>query len=132
MAHRYVATFRVVFNADTDVEAGVIGGHLQEVIADEFTDDDGEAETVDMTQLISFGESLTAQEAANTLRKARNVLLRTKMKDCYDVASSLDQMAHALEHRDQIEMGGEAPVTYDFSHFVDVAHEIWAGRFPVD
>lgn len=129
---RYVATFRVVFNAESDLDARIVGEHLHEVLADEFADEDGEAETVDMTQLISFGEELTAQEAANTLRKARNVLLRTKLKDAYDTASAVDQIAHQLEHRDQIEMGGQVPPTYDFSHFVDVAHDIWAGKYPVD
>lgn len=132
MPTRYVATFRVIFNADGETNARIISEHLQEVIADEFVDEEGESESVDMTQLISFGEPLTAQEAANTLRKARNVLLRTKMKDAYDTASVIDQMAHVLEHRDQDEMGGQSPLTYDFSHFVDIAHQVWLGQMPTD
>ena len=130
MPEKYVATFRVVFEAEGEIQSRVIGEHLTEALAN-VLDEDEDGDTVDMTQLIAFGPPLTATEAANSLRKARNVLLRTKMKDAYDVASVLDQMAHVLEHRDE-EMAGNVPVSYDFGHFVDIAGRVWAGEMPID
>lgn len=128
MAEKYLASYRVVFNAEDGLQAKIIADHLQDLVADELDEDD---EAIDLTQLIPLGEPRTNLEAANTLRAARNVLLRTKKQDAYDMARMLDQMAHVIAERSE-EMSGMVHPTYDFGKFTDIAAKIWAGEFPIE
>lgn len=130
MSDQYVGTYRVILSQDDDVSAALVADFLLNQLR-EFTNTE-EGESAELTQLIKFGEGQpTAQEMCDTLAKARNFLIKTKMKDCWAVAQVLDQFIYAFRTRME-EQQVMNPPGYDYDHFVRIAQEVMMGKMAVD
>ena len=119
MADQYVATLRAFFKADDEVEAIFIADQIKVNGEKDLEEEEGDELTV--TQVTRIGVGYTPEEICNVVKHCRNVLIRTRVKRCFETARELDQLAWALEHGDT-EMFGMAG--YDYAKFMDVAEEI--------
>lgn len=121
-ADKYVATFRAVYVADDEVEAALIADTVAENGKRDLEEDEGD--TLDVTQVIQISDyrHVTPQETLLTLKKARNTLLRTRFKDCYDFAQTLDKVVHYLSYN----LAPNEPFAppYDFGQFLEIAHQV--------
>ena len=115
----YVATLRAFFRADDEVEAILIADKIAENGSLDLEEDDGD--TLGVTQVCKTGVGLTPQEVVEHLRITRNVLIRTRVKRCFEMAREIDQLAWALEHGDEQTW---SLAGYDYSKFLDVAEAI--------
>lgn len=89
--------------------------------------DSGEA--VEIVQTIPIEEDPTPSASITQLRRARNILIRTRTKDGFEVARQLDMMAHALQQRLSPD---DAHTNYDWSTFMAVTSEVLKGENPLD
>lgn len=122
-----IATYRLIFYPEDEVQGAMIAEQIRQDIEARLDEED----TVDMTQVLSADVSgLSPIETVDIIRKARNALIRTKLKDCWDQARELDKLAYILLHRNE---GMPDPLSgYDWSRFIDITHEVLAGKSPVD
>lgn len=88
-----------------------------------------EGEAVDVVQTIPQEELPHPSAQLAQLRRARNILLRTRTKENYDLARLLDQAIHSLAHRLD---PGDALITYDWGKFIEVLKETLNGGNPLD
>lgn len=116
---RFVATFRALYNADDEVSAMVIADQIRLNAEMDLDDEDGD--TFECTQVTSNGLDLTPDELMIQLRKARNALIKTRMRSCYELARELDQVIHSLQFKDDPRFTSSS---YDFGHFMDLAEAI--------
>lgn len=123
---KYVATYRMVFDAHDDSDAVIISDAMLRAIGDRLDSDDGD--TVELVECISFGLTETMAGAADTLRKARNLLLRTRVRDFYYLAEELDKAAYALEKGIDPSLGYPG---YDWGRLTDIAALVLKGKMPV-
>jgi|ERR1043166_1308738 hypothetical protein len=117
-AKRYITTLRAVYSADDDVEAIYIANQIRENAESELVEDD---ESVEITQVTSNSLELTPEEICSQLRHARNLLINTRIRQCFDLASELDRTIFALENRreENFDISG-----YDYGNFMDVVESI--------
>jgi hypothetical protein len=122
----FVATFRAHMVADDEVEANLISEGLRETMMDNLDEEDGDF--VMVTQVIPFTpENLhSPQEICDVLARDRNILIRTRYKEMWDVAKMLDQTIHALK------TGGDQLVGYDYGRFLEIAEAVLKGDNPVE
>jgi hypothetical protein len=128
---KYVATFRAVYEADDEVEAMLIADTIEQNGKRDLEDDEGD--TLDVTQVMAFKDSknITPQETLYALRKARNVLIRVRFKDCYLLAQEVDKVVHYMSHN-MVPNEPYAP-PYDYGNFLEIAHQIVKyGKDPMD
>lgn len=99
MARLFIATLRSVFGADDELEAMLVANELQEAIANLLDDDD----TVDVTQVIpySLGKQIEPAEIVEQLRRCRDILIVTRIVQCFELAKEIDKVAWILEHRNE-------------------------------
>ena len=119
-ASRYIATLRVVYDAESEVDAVIVANDFQEAIADRL---DHEDETVDVTQVIpaTAKASIEPTELVNQMRVVVDMLITTKIKECFDLAQWVHRTAWVLEHR----MEETFDVTgYDYGDFMDHATDV--------
>lgn len=122
---RYITTLRAVYNAEDDVEAIYIAEQIRSNGASDLDEEDGDS--LDVTQTTSNAIDLSPEETINQLRLARNLLIRTRIKQCFYLAKELDQTLYALIHRDEsgFSMGG-----YSHGDFMDLALKVLDGENP--
>jgi hypothetical protein len=116
---KYVATLRAVYEAEDDVGAVFIADQIRVNGERDLDDEDGDV--LDVTQVTSNQLDLTPEETITQLRRARNLLVKTRIKECYNLAKELDQQIYALSHRSA---GEFAMAGYDFADFMDLAQSI--------
>lgn len=86
-------------------------------------------EGMDVVEIVEADEEPIASGSIMQLRRARNILIRTKYKEAYDLARSLDEMCHVLATRvDPTMVAG----TYDYSNLMRVLKEVIDGGNPLD
>jgi hypothetical protein len=116
---KYLATVRVVFDAEDDIEASLVMHDLTERASDVLDEDD----SIDTTQVIQYGilEIVEPAELVNHMRHVRDMLIKTRIIQCFELAKSLDQIAWVLEHRTEstFDMTG-----YDYAAIFDRAAEL--------
>lgn len=96
MTQKYLATVRITFEAEDEVEAQLIGNEVSETLDKILEDED----TIDVTQIIPFGvDSATPEEMVAEMRRVRDMLIRTRIIQCFDLAKEIDKQAWILEHR---------------------------------
>lgn len=124
---QFIATYRAIFEASDEAEAMLIADRISENAAVELEpDDEDEQEPVfELTQLTSNKIALIPSEVATFLRKARNLLIRTRRPRCIDAAREIDILAYAIE-RDL--PAGTEHEGYDYGHFMDVMEAILMRR----
>jgi hypothetical protein len=115
----HVATFRVILNTQDEVEAILAADKLKSVCEDYLDAEEGDQVVV--TQVTSTSTDVEPSETLMILRRARNALIRTRIKECYDQAREMDRIAYSLEHRGEPEY---ALAGYDYSHLLEVAEAI--------
>lgn len=90
-----MGTLRVVLNVQDELEAVLAMDKIRNEAMDLLDEEEGDA--VELTQLIRFDSAhLTPEEILVNLKRTRNILIRTRMRGCYDLASALDQQIHTL------------------------------------
>lgn len=116
----HVATLRVILYTQDEVEAILAADKLKSVCEDYLDADEGDKVVV--TQVTSSSTDVEPSETLTIIRRARNALIRTRIKECFDQARELDRIAYALEHR------GEGPehalAGYDYGRLMEVADSI--------
>ena len=127
MSERYVATLRAVFDAESDVDAVFIADLICENGKKDLEEDSGDS--LDVTQVTNFGIDLIPEETLTRLKQARNLLIKTRLRYCWDVAKELDKAIWSLERRDDEQlMAG-----YDYGRFLEFARAILNdGANPLD
>lgn len=116
---RFVATLRAVFDADDEVTAILAAERIRENGIADLDEDEGDE--LNVTQVTSNALDISPDEVLEQLEKARNLLIRTRIKQCFEQARELDKIIYALRHRDEesFDMRG-----YDYGNFMDIAEEI--------
>lgn len=111
--HKYVATFRAIYEADDDAKAALVAEKIRENGTQDLDDED----TLDVTQVTSNHLELEPVEVQQQLARARNLLIKTRMREGVDLARGLDRFIFALKFRDSpsYTQGG-----YDHGRFMDV------------
>lgn len=127
MGSVYIATFRAIFNAAHEAEAQAIAEKIVENGSLDLSED--EDETFTLTQVTDNADVLEPAELCEVLKKARNGLLRTRLKEAFDQARELDKFIYVLQHRQE---EGFQLAGYDWGSFIHLATEIWAGKHPDD
>jgi hypothetical protein len=96
---KYLATIRCIFDAEDELEARLDANEIVETVnsADILDEDD----TMDVTQIIPYElqRAVEPAEMVNAMRNCRDMLIRTRITQCYDLARELDKTAWILEHR---------------------------------
>lgn len=128
--NEYLVIQRIGFSARSDEAAETVARHLRDIVESELDLEDGDDVTIIEVLPVNPLTALTPLEKIRKLREARNVLLETKMKDCYVLSQTLDQMAHALENRIDSDFAG--PQIYDYGKFIRIAERVWQGENPLD
>lgn len=119
MANRYVATLRAVFDAEDEVEAIFIADQIRQNGIVDLDEDDGDI--LDVTQVTSNDLALSPEETLTVLRRARNLLIRTRVKECYETAREFDKLIYILAHRTDpaFSLAG-----YNYGDFLDISEAI--------
>lgn len=122
MSESYVATFRVTVMEDSEIEANLVVESLREGMMETLDEEDGDSVVV--TQIIPFAlrHIQTPQEICDVLRRDRNILIATKIKELWDIARSLDQTIHILE------TGSDQLIDYNYTRFLELAERIFKGE----
>jgi len=112
-----------MFDAEDALEARLIANELQEAVAEQLDEDD----TVDVTQVIPIetaSEHVEPSELVEQLYRCRDLLIKTRIVQCYDLAGWVDRTGWILEHRqeDTFDVTG-----YDHGRVMDRAN-ILLGR----
>lgn len=105
-------------NCPNDVEAALAMGKLQRACEELLDEDDGDEVVV--TQVTSITTDVEPEETMNILRRARNALVRTRIRSCHDLASQLDLELHKIKHRGE---PGYIP-PYDYSRMMEITERI--------
>jgi len=126
---RYVTTLRACYDAADDVEAIFIADKIRENGQQDLTDDDEENEsTLEVTQVTSNQLDISPEELLVQLRRARNLLIKTRIRDCYQLAKELDQQIFALANRSEPDF---AMAGYSYGNFMDLTEAILReGKMP--
>lgn len=123
----HIATLRLVINTHDEVEAILAADKIREVAEDYLEPEDGDE--VIVTQVTSMTTAVEPAETLVILRRARNALIRTRIKDCFDMGRELDKMIYALEHRGD---GEHALAGYDYGKLMEVMELILTqGKDPI-
>lgn len=115
----HVATLRLVIYTEDEITAHIVASKVAEAAEELLDPDDGD--DVSLTEILPFTLEVSPQEIIDRLLQARNTLIRTRIKECFDAAKELDFIIHGLRRRVEI---GDVPASYDYSHIFDVADAI--------
>lgn len=117
--NKYVSTFRAVFEAEDDVAAAIISDQIRLNASQDLDEEEGD--TFECTQTTSQALDLQPEELIEQLKRTRNLLIKTRIKQCFNLAQDLDKIMYALQFRDDpsFTMGG-----YDYAKFMDQALDI--------
>lgn len=119
MSRKFIATLRTVYKATDELEAALIANEFQEAIAGLLD----EWETVDVTQIIphDLPQRIEPAEVVELLRRCRDVLIMTRIVQCFELAKDLDRTAWVLEHRQEesFDISG-----YDYGKVFERADEL--------
>jgi hypothetical protein len=122
----YVATLRAVFGADSEVDAIMIADQIKVNGEKDLENSD----SLDVTQVTQNLALLAPEEVLSQLRKARNILVRTRVPSGYDLARELDKFIYMLGRRSEGDTGFEL-AGYDYGHFMEVAKDVLDGGNPI-
>lgn len=115
----FVATLRATFRAPSEVDALVIADQIR--LNGEADLDEEDGDELEVTQVTSNGLELSPDELLLHLRKARNLLIKTRKRACYDLARELDKVIFSLNFHDE---PGFTESGYDYGHFMELAEAI--------
>lgn len=105
-------------NVEDELDANLTMDRLKTECENLLDEDDGDI--VAITQVLPFTTDVSPEETLNILKRARNALIRTRMKECYDLAGELDRQIHSLA----CQMNPEMHPQYDYSRMLDFLERI--------
>jgi hypothetical protein len=114
----FVSTVRVVTVSQDEVEAQLTLDRLREAMMDLLDEEEGDSVTV--TQTTEFSTDISPEEVIVVLRRARNALVRTRIRQCFDLAREMDQQIYLLQGRHDPEFSPN----YDYGSFISIAERI--------
>jgi hypothetical protein len=108
-----------VIEAGDELEARLEMNELVEAAAELLED----GETIDVTQIIPVEAQGVVEptEMVEQLRRSRDLLIKTRIVQCYDMAREMDKMAWILQHR--LEQSFDA-TGYDYGTFVELTDKL--------
>jgi len=116
----YVGTLRIVFTAKDYAEAFIVAEDIREAAEKNMDTDEGDH--VDLTQLTDNPLEITPDEILIVLRKARNQLIRTRVRWAVDQAQELDRSIWLFANRAENEPDYVKP--YPHAQFLDLMKAI--------
>lgn len=119
MKDTYVATIRLAYTADDDVEAQLIAELARERAESELDTEEDKDEAI-LTQVTNFAVAVEPRELLTRLTLARNDLIRTRYRECFELARQLDILSDALQKR----LMPDEVTDYDFGRFLEVAGKV--------
>lgn len=121
----WIATFRAVFHAADEVGAILVADKIMENGSRDLDEEDGA--TLNVMQVTNNTLDLQPEEVLGLLRRARNSLIRTRMRSAFDVAQELDKVIHQLEMHTE---PGYELANYDYGRFIEISAEVLEGGNP--
>lgn len=109
---------RVVAYCQDEVEATLMMDKLVQECESLLDDEDGD--TVTVTQITGSTTDITPEETLVVLRRARNALIRTRIKECFDLARTLDEQIYHLGRRTDPSFSP----SYDYGRIISIADAI--------
>lgn len=104
---------RVVLNVEDEVEANLTMDRLRSECEDLLDEEDGDE--VIITQITEFTTDVPPEELLTIFRRARNALIRTRNKECVDLAGWLDRIIYQYA----VSQDPSMPAQYDYSRMMD-------------
>ena len=117
----FVATLRAIYSAEDEVTAALIADKIRENGSQELNDDEDSDDQLWVTQVTSNVLDISPEESITLFKKARNALIKTRIRQCLEMAREFDKMIYTLEHRS--EQGFEL-ANYDYTEFIEVCDAI--------
>ena len=114
----YIGTMRVIAYCQDEVEATLVMDKLRQECEELLDEEDGDSVTV--TQITESTSNISPEETLVVLRRARNALIRTRIKECFDLAPTMDEQIYHLGSRYDPSF---APV-YDYGRIITIAEAI--------
>jgi hypothetical protein len=124
----FIATLRAVFRAEDEIEAIMIADQIKVNGEKDLEEEDGD--TLDVTQVTTNTLELQPEEVLAVLRRARNLIIRTRTKEGYDLGRLVDQFIYSLKQRLHGQQGVEL-AGYDWGEYMDIVKEVLAGGNPI-
>lgn len=115
----FVNTLRIFVYEKDEVAAALAVEDIIDLIEDYLVPEDGDR--VESTQLTPFTTDVEPEELLVILARARNGLIRTRIKQCFDLGKQMDEIIHALRHRDD---GSGFIPPYNHGDFIMLAKKI--------
>lgn len=115
----FIGTMRIVLNVEDELDAHLTMDRLRMECESLLDEEDGDE--VLLTQIIPFTTEVAPEETLAILKRARNALIRTRVKSCYDIAGWLDQEIVALHQQ----LDPEYSAKYDYGRIMDFGIRIW-------
>lgn len=116
---QYLATLRLVFFESDDVSANVTAELIRERASELIEEED----TIEVTQVLplSLSAPVEPSEMVNDMRRVCDMLIATRIKECYDLAQWMHKTAWILEHRIE---PGFSDGGYDYMSFIERSNAI--------
>lgn len=116
---QYIATLRLTFFEADDVSANVTAELIRERASELIEEED----SLEVTQVLPFGldAPIEPTELVNQMRHTCDMLIATRIRECYDLGRELHRMAWILEHRAEAS-GSDAG--YDWGSFIERANNV--------
>jgi len=115
----FIGTIRCVIEAQDELEARLEMNEVVEAAAEVLD----EGETIDVTQIIpiELQRAIEPAEMVEQLRRSRDLLIKTRIVQCFELARELDKTAWVLEHRaeESFDLSG-----YDWGEFMDLTNRL--------
>lgn len=115
---RYRAVIRIEYLAETEVDAELVAMSAQNAIEASVIEVDN-GDEVAITHIGPETSGTTPEELIAVLIPARNSLILTKSKPCWDAAKEIDKIIDALERHDHSFVS-----SYDHGRFFDIATKL--------
>jgi hypothetical protein len=108
-----------VIEAQDELEARLEMNELVEAAAELLED----GETIDVTQIMPVEAQgvIEPAEMVEQLRRSRDMLIKTRIVQCFELAREIDKTAWILEHRSEesFDLSG-----YDWGAFMDLTNKL--------
>jgi hypothetical protein len=114
----YVATLRALFDAPDDASALLIADKIRENSMLDLNDEEDSDDDVLVTQVTCNTLDISFEETLVQFKHTRNLLIKTRIKECYELAREFDKMIYTLEHRNE---PGFELANYDYTNFIEIA-----------
>ena len=119
---QFHAVLRLIYEAESDLDAELMAMLAQQAVEGNVLElDHGDEASITYVGPETVGT--TPAELVALLTHARNELILTKARTCWEVGKEIDRVIWHLERRDYEFVG-----SYDHGHFYEVAEKVLASQ----